>query len=72
MAVAAALTKENLALTNAQANAQLTILPAFSNNKKEKKLSATQWLQKVCQHREGAGWTNAQTVITSYELTTTV
>ena len=72
MAAAAALAKANLASTNAQANAHLTILPEFSNNKKEEKFTATQWLQKVCQHREGAGWTNAQTVIPSYELTTIV
>ena len=61
-AAAEALENANLALNNAPANAQLTVLPAFSNIEKEDKFTATQWLQKVCLHKEGATWTDAQTV----------
>ena len=59
---AAALANANLALNNAAANAQLTVLPSFSNNEKEDKYTATQWLEKVCLHKAGATWTDAQTI----------
>ena len=61
-AAAAALAQAHLVLQNAAANTQLSILPSFSNNEKEDKCTATQWLQKVCLHREGAAWTDVQTV----------
>ena len=61
-AAAAALAQAHLVIQNAAANTQLSILPGFSNNEKEDKCTATQWLQKVCLHKEGAAWTDVQTV----------
>ena len=60
-AAQAALAQAHLVLQNATANTQLSILPAFSNNEKEDKCTATQWLQKVCLHKDGAAWTDVQT-----------
>jgi hypothetical protein len=37
-------------------------LPTFSNEFKEEKISATEWLQKVINNKQGAGWTYLQTV----------
>ena len=50
------------ALQLATANAQLAILPTFSNDPKEDKTSATEWLQKLMNNRQGAGWRDLQTV----------
>ena len=61
-AAQAALAQAHLVIQNAAANTQLSILPSFSNNEKEDKCTATQWLQKVCLHKEGATWTDVQTV----------
>ncbi len=50
------------ALLYATINAQLAILPIFSNNSRGDKASATEWLQKVITYKQGGGWTNLQTV----------
>ena len=50
------------ALTAAAMNAQLTVLPTFSDNIKEDRLTASEWLQKVNTHREGGHWTEEQTM----------
>ena len=47
---------------NAQAAAQLAVLPTFSNVLKDDNFTATQWLQKVLNHKTGAGWTDEQTI----------
>ena len=47
---------------NAQAAAQLAVLPTFSNVFKDDNFTATQWLQKVLNHKTGAGWTDEQTI----------
>ena len=47
---------------NAQAAAQLAVLPTFSNVYKDDNFTATQWLQKVLNHKTGAGWTDEQTI----------
>ncbi len=44
------------ALQMATTNAQLAILPTFSNNPKEDNSSATEWLQKLLNYKQGAGW----------------
>jgi hypothetical protein len=46
----------------ATSNGQLSILPTFSNEPREDKTSAAEWLQKVINNKQGAGWTNLQTV----------
>jgi hypothetical protein len=43
------------ALQMATTNAQLAILPTFSNNPKKYNSSATEWLQKLLNHKQGAG-----------------
>ena len=48
---------------NAQAAAQLAVLPTFSNVYKDDNFTATQWLQKVINHKNGAGWTDEQTIM---------
>ena len=50
------------ALVNAQVSAALSILPSFSDIEKDDKLTSTQWLQQFLNNKEGAGWTDAQTV----------
>jgi hypothetical protein len=50
------------ALQLATTNAQLSALPTFSNESREDKTSATEWLQKVINYKQGAGWTELQTV----------
>jgi hypothetical protein len=45
----------------ATTNAQLAILPTFSNNSREDKTSAMERLQKVINNKQGGGWTNLQT-----------
>ena len=50
------------ALQLATTNAQLKILPTFSNDTKEYKSSAMEWLQKLMNNKTGAGWTDPQTV----------
>ena len=47
---------------NAQAAAQLAVLPKFSNVFKEDNFTPSQWLQKVINHKNGAAWTDAQTI----------
>jgi hypothetical protein len=37
-------------------------LPTFSNESREDRTSAAEWLQKVINNKQGAGWTNLQTV----------
>ena len=61
MAAAAAPDAQQLFL-NAQAAAQLAVLPTFSNVLKDDNFTATQWLQKVLNHKTGAGWTDEQTI----------
>jgi hypothetical protein len=39
----------------------LAILPKLSNDSREDKFSATEWLQKVINNKQGGGWTNLQT-----------
>jgi hypothetical protein len=39
----------------ATANAQLAILPTFSNDAREDKTWATEWLQKVIINKHGGG-----------------
>jgi hypothetical protein len=51
------------ALQVATTNAQLAILSTFSNNPKDDNSSATEWLQKLLINKQGAGWTDIQTVI---------
>ena len=46
----------------ATTNAQLAILPTFSNNPKEDNSPATEWLQKLLNNKQEAGWTDIQTV----------
>jgi hypothetical protein len=43
-------------------NAQLTALPIFSDNVKEDKLTAKQWLEKVILNKTGGNWTEIQTI----------
>ena len=43
-------------------NAQLTALPIFSDNVKEDKLTAKQWLEKVVINKTGGNWTDIQTI----------
>jgi hypothetical protein len=50
------------ALQFATTNNQLAILPTFSNDSREDKISATEWLQKVINIKQGGGWTNLQTI----------
>ena len=47
---------------NAQAAAQLAVLPTFSNDPKEDKYTASQWLQKVLIHKAGARWDDQQMI----------
>ena len=47
---------------NAHAAAQLAILPQFSNKIADDKFTAAQWLAKVLNHKQGADWTDAQTI----------
>ena len=47
---------------NAQAAAQLAVLPTFSNIFKDDNFTPTQWLQKVINHKTGAAWTDEQTI----------
>ena len=49
-------------LQMATTNAQLAILPTFSNDSREDKTSATEWLQKLLNNKQGGGWTDIQTV----------
>ncbi len=50
------------ALQLATTNAQLAIWLTFSNDAREDKTSATEWLQKVINNKQGGGWTNLQTI----------
>ena len=50
------------ALQMATTNAQLAILPTFSNDPKEDRTSATEWLQKLMNNKQEGGWTDLQTV----------
>ena len=50
------------ALQMATTNAQLSMLPTFANDAWEDKSSATEWLQKLMNNRQGAGWTDLQTI----------
>ena len=43
-------------------HAQQAVLPSFSNVPADDKYTATQWLQKVIYHKQGAGWTDAQAI----------
>ena len=47
---------------NAQAATQLAVLPKFSNVFKEDNFTPSQWLQKVINHKNGAAWTDVQTI----------
>ena len=41
---------------------QQTGLPTFSNNYKNDKLTATQWIQEVIKQKSEAAWTDIQTL----------
>jgi hypothetical protein len=43
-------------------NVQLAILPTFSNDPKEDRTFATEWLQKLMNYKQGGGLLNLQTV----------
>ena len=47
---------------NAQAAAQLAVLPTFSNVFKDDNFTSSQWLQKVLNQKIEAAWTDKQTV----------
>ena len=47
---------------NAQAAAQLAVLPTFSNIFKDDNFISIQWIQKVINHKTGAAWTDEQTI----------
>ena len=49
-------------LINAQHQVNLATLPAFSNDVKEDKYTAAQWLQKVLLHRRAAAWNDEQII----------
>ena len=46
-------------------NPQLAIFPTFSNDPKEDKNYATEWLQKLLNNKQGAGVSDHQAVTTS-------
>ena len=46
----------------ADAAAQVEILPQLSKEISEDNFTAAQWLVKVINHKEGADWTDAQTI----------
>ena len=50
------------ALQLATTNAQLAILPTFSNNPTEDRASPTEWLQKLLNNKQGGNWTDVQTI----------
>ena len=50
------------AFLNANAAAQLAVLPHFSNKSSEDQFTPAQWLQKVISHKEAAQWTDLQTI----------
>jgi hypothetical protein len=50
------------ALQLATTSTQLTILPTFSNDPKEDKISTTQWLHQLKNNKQGDGWTDVQVV----------
>jgi hypothetical protein len=58
------------ALQLATTNAQLAILPTFSNDSREDKTSAREWLQKVINNKQAGGWTNLQKVDQLHNLET--
>jgi hypothetical protein len=50
------------AFLNANAAAQLAVLPHFSNKSAEDQFTPAQWLQKVISHKQAAQWTDLQTI----------
>ena len=50
------------ALVNAQHQVNLAALPSFSDNVKEDKYTAAQWLQKALLCRQAAAWTDDQII----------
>ena len=50
------------ALQLAATNAQLAILPTFSNNPTDDRTSATEWLKKLLNNKQGGNWTDVQTL----------
>ena len=50
------------AFLNANAAAQLAVLPHFSNKSTEDQFTPAQWLQKVISHKDAAQWTDLQTI----------
>ena len=50
------------AFLNANAAAQLAVLPHFSNKSTEDQFTPAQWLQKVISHKQAAQWTDLQTI----------
>ena len=50
------------AFLNANAAAQLAVLPHFSNKSTEDQFTPAQWLQKVISHKNAAQWTDLQTI----------
>ena len=49
--MAAAVANAQQLFINAQAGAQLAVLPTFSNVFKDENFTPTQWLQKVINHK---------------------
>ena len=50
------------AFLNANAAAQLAVLPHLSNKSTENQFTPAQWLQKVISHKAVAHWTDAQKI----------
>ena len=50
------------ALQLATTNAQLAILPTFSDEPTDDRVTATEWLQKLLNNKQGGNWTDIQTI----------
>ena len=50
------------ALQLATTNAQLAILPTFSDDPAEDRATPTEWLQKIINNAQGGNWTDIQTI----------
>ena len=50
------------ALNMATINANLALLPTFSDNLEADKYTAKEWLQQVLNNKRGGGWTDENTI----------
>ena len=50
------------ALQNVALNASLSNLPTYSDDFKEDKMTAKEWMERFMTSREGGGWTDQQSV----------